>query len=62
MAGITACSSTVLSGRKKRESTLTEEKLPIAYLNGEMIDLRDLIKVSRVSAKSQSDLIVKIFE
>ena len=47
-ANIATCSSTVLSGRKKRESTLTENQKPIVDLNGDMVDFRDLIKASRV--------------
>ena len=47
-AAIATCKSTVLSGRKKRESTLTENQKPIVDLNGDMVDFRDLIKASRV--------------
>merc|ERR1711971_40814 len=48
-ANIATCSSTVLSGRKKRESTLTEDQKPMVDRNGEMVDFRDLIKASRAS-------------
>merc|ERR1711935_122809 len=49
-AGITTCSSTVLtSGRKKRDSPLVEESKPMVDINGEMVDFRDHIKASRVS-------------
>ena len=48
-AGIATCSSTVLTGRKKRESTITDDQKPIVDLNGEMVDFRDLIKASRVT-------------
>merc|ERR1711981_1130777 len=48
-ADIEVCSSTKLTGRKKRDSPLMEETKPMVDLNGEMIDFRDFIKASRVS-------------
>lgn len=64
-AGIATCSSTVLTGkRRKREEELM---VPEAIVNGETVDVRDLIKASRVSRdnkKEQSHVLTvpQIFE
>merc|ERR1712062_184704 len=50
-ADIATCSSTVLTGRKKRESAL-EETRPMVEINGEIVDFREHIQASRVSREA----------
>ena len=48
-AGISTCSSTLLtSGRRKRGAIFSQEA-PFAVLNGKEVDVRKLIKATRVS-------------
>merc|ERR1712107_616130 len=61
-----ACSSTVLSGRKKRSAMIAEEIPRIVLENGETADFRDYIKASRVARTSSVSQMVtralQIFE
>merc|ERR1712107_140487 len=61
-----ACSSSVLSGRKKRSAMIAEEIPRIVLENGETADFRDYIKASRVARTSSVSKMVtrapQIFE